>query len=462
MADTNGTAFDIVVLGGGSGGYAAALRAAQLGMTVALIENDKLGGTCLHKGCIPTKALLHAAELADHARDGAQFGVNITLDSIDITGVNAYKAGVIGRPVQGPAGADQVPQDHRRSRATASSSGTDTVEVNGSAYNGKNIVLATGSYSRSLPGLEIGGRVITSDQALQLDWVPKSVDHARRRRDRRRVRLASGSPSASTSRSSRRCPHLVPNEDATLVKAFERAFRKRGIKLQPGVLLPASSRTTTASRSRSRTARRSKPTCCSSPSAAARVTAGLGYEEPASPSTAASSSPTSACTPASATSTPSATSSPACSWRTAASAGHLRRRGDRRPEARRSSSRASRASPTPIPRSPRSGSRRRRQGGPRGRQRRDARVQPRRQRQEPDPGHQGFVKLVRQKDGPVVGVHMIGARMGEQIGEAQLIVNWEAYPEDVAPLVHAHPTQNEALGRGAPGAGRQAAAAART
>src|SRR3954464_6977428 len=61
-------------------------------------------------------------------------------------------------------------------------------------------------------------------------------------------------------------------------------------------------------------------------------------------------------------------------------------------------------------------------------------------------GPSGLVKLVRQKDGPVVGVHMIGARMGEQVGEAQLIVNWEAYPEDVAQLVHAHPTQNEALG----------------
>ena len=71
--------FDIVILGGGSGGYACALRAAQLGLQVALIEKDKLGGTCLHRGCIPTKALLHAAEVADTAREGEQFGVKADL-----------------------------------------------------------------------------------------------------------------------------------------------------------------------------------------------------------------------------------------------------------------------------------------------------------------------------------------------------------------------------------------------
>src|SRR6187431_3714254 len=91
VADTNGTAFDIVVLGGGSGGYAAALRAAQLGKTVALIEADKVGGTCLHVGCIPTKALLHAAEIADQARESETFGVRATFEGIDMPGVNTYK-----------------------------------------------------------------------------------------------------------------------------------------------------------------------------------------------------------------------------------------------------------------------------------------------------------------------------------------------------------------------------------
>src|SRR6187431_3032221 len=173
VADTNGTAFDIVVLGAGSGGYAAALRAAQLGKNVALIEADKVGGTCLHSGCIPTKALLHAAELADNAREGAHFGVHTTLDRIDMSGVNQYKENVVGglyKGLQGLIKSRKITVIEGYGRLVAQ----DIVEVDGTRYTGQNIILATGSYARSLPGLEIGGRVITSDQALQLDWVPKS------------------------------------------------------------------------------------------------------------------------------------------------------------------------------------------------------------------------------------------------------------------------------------------------
>jgi dihydrolipoamide dehydrogenase len=96
--------FDILVLGGGSGGYATALRAVQLGFSVGLVEKAKLGGTCLHNGCIPTKALLHSAELADHARDSAKYGVNVTLDSIDMGAVNAYKDGIIAGKYKGLQG----------------------------------------------------------------------------------------------------------------------------------------------------------------------------------------------------------------------------------------------------------------------------------------------------------------------------------------------------------------------
>jgi dihydrolipoamide dehydrogenase len=104
VSDTTGSAFDIVVLGGGSGGYAAALRGAQLGLSVALIEADTVGGTCLHNGCIPTKALLHAAELADNAREGAHFGVHTELTGIDMNGVNEYKDSVIARLYKGLQG----------------------------------------------------------------------------------------------------------------------------------------------------------------------------------------------------------------------------------------------------------------------------------------------------------------------------------------------------------------------
>ena len=90
--------FDLVILGGGSGGYAAALRSAQLGKTVALIEKDKLGGTCLHRGCIPTKALLHSAEIADNTREAASYGVNATFGSIDMPKVNAYRDSMCRSP----------------------------------------------------------------------------------------------------------------------------------------------------------------------------------------------------------------------------------------------------------------------------------------------------------------------------------------------------------------------------
>ncbi|MGV8979535.1 MAG: dihydrolipoyl dehydrogenase, partial [Cellulomonas sp.] len=233
MADTNGTAFDIVVLGGGSGGYATALRGAQLGLSVALVEADKLGGTCLHNGCIPTKALLHAAELADNARDGAHFGVHTELKGIDMAGVNEYKATVVGRLYKGLQGLI-ASRKITVFEGYGTLVGQDTVEVNGERITGRNIVLGTGSYARSLPGLDISGRVITSDQALQLDWVPRSV-----------IILGGGvigSEFASVWRSFgadvtiiEALPHLVPNEDEALSKAFERAFRKRGIAFNLGV-----------------------------------------------------------------------------------------------------------------------------------------------------------------------------------------------------------------------------------
>ncbi|MCX8528538.1 MAG: FAD-dependent oxidoreductase, partial [Rhodoluna sp.] len=171
MADHN---FDVVILGGGSGGYAAALRSAQLGKRVALIEKDKLGGTCLHRGCIPTKALLHSAEVADVTREAAAYGVNATFGSIDMAQVNKYRDGIVDRlfkGLTGLVGSKDITVVAGEGRLT----GPKTVTVNGDTYTGTNVVLATGSYSRSLPGLEIGGRVITSEHALQLNFVPSKV-----------------------------------------------------------------------------------------------------------------------------------------------------------------------------------------------------------------------------------------------------------------------------------------------
>ncbi|MEY3185986.1 MAG: hypothetical protein RIR58_722 [Actinomycetota bacterium] len=167
--------FDLVILGGGSGGYACALRAAQLGLQVVLIEKDKLGGTCLHRGCIPTKALLHAGEVADSARHSSEFGVKADFHSMDMVAVNAYKDGVISKLHKGLQGLVKS-----RNITYVEGSGKlvsrDTVEVNGQRYTGKNVVLATGSYAKSLPGLEVDGKaIVTSDHAMHMTHVPKSV-----------------------------------------------------------------------------------------------------------------------------------------------------------------------------------------------------------------------------------------------------------------------------------------------
>ena len=138
MADMS---VDLVILGGGSGGYACALRAAELGMSVVLIEKDKVGGTCLHRGCIPTKALLHAGEIADAARDSEQFGVRATLEGIDMTKVASYKDGVVGKMFRGLTGLIKgrgiqiVEGEGRLVSATAVRVGDDT-------YTGGHLVLA--------------------------------------------------------------------------------------------------------------------------------------------------------------------------------------------------------------------------------------------------------------------------------------------------------------------------------
>ena len=237
MPATAETTHDVVVLGGGSGGYACALRAAQLGMSVALVEKDLLGGTCLHRGCIPTKALLHAAEVADAARDAGQFGVRATLNGIDMPAVTAYREGVVGRLHKGLQGLvtasrmDYVEGEGRLEDGT-------TVVVGDRRLVGRHVVLATGSYARTLPGLEIGGRVMTSDEAIGLDHVPDRV-----------VVLGGGVIGVELASAMRSfgaevtiveaLPRLVAAEEPAVSKALERAFRKRGITVRTGMRFDA-------------------------------------------------------------------------------------------------------------------------------------------------------------------------------------------------------------------------------
>ncbi len=229
-ADNN---VDVVILGGGSGGYAAALRAAELGKSVVLIEKDKVGGTCLHRGCIPTKALLHAGEIADAARESAQFGVNASFEGIDMAGVHKYKDGVIGKNWKGLQGLIRsrgITIVEGEGRLT----GPKQVSVGGQTYTGTNVILATGSYSRTLPGLELDGRrVIASEHALGLDHVPASA-----------IVLGGGVIGVEFASAWKSfgadvtiveaLPHLVPLEDEANSKLLERAFRRRGINFKLG------------------------------------------------------------------------------------------------------------------------------------------------------------------------------------------------------------------------------------
>ena len=217
--------FDLVVLGGGSGGYAAAIRATELGMTVALVESDKLGGTCLHRGCIPTKALLHAAEVADVTRDSAEYGIIASFTGIDMVGVNAYRDNIVAKKFKGLQGLIKqrgITVVEGRGKLTSPT----TVTVGERVLTAKNVVLATGSYSKSLPGLDISGRVITSETALLMDYVPRSV--AILGGGVIGVEFASIWKSLGADVTIiEGLPHLVPNEEETISKNLERAFRKR-------------------------------------------------------------------------------------------------------------------------------------------------------------------------------------------------------------------------------------------
>ena len=415
-------------------------------MSVGLIEKDKVGGTCLHVGCIPTKALLHAAEVADSARHSEMFGVKATLEGVDLPGVNAYRDGIVASKHKGLQGLIKA-----RGITTIEGTGKlispTTVQVGSDTVTGKNVILATGSYPKTLPGLDIGGRIITSEQALALDWIPNKV-----------IVLGGGVIGVEFSSVWRSfgsevtiiegLPRLVPAEDESISKQFERAFRKRGINFHTGVKFQsatqdANSVTVTLENGTTETADLLLVAVGRGPQ-----TSGMGFEE----------------------------------------VGVTMDRGYVLTDERlRTNIPGVFAVGDIVPGI---------QLAHRGFQHgifvaeeiaglnpmvvSDRNI-PKVTYSEPEVASVGYseaaakeefgeagiavydynlagngkshiletagsIKVIRQVDGPVLGVHMIGARVGELIGEAQLAVNWDAHPEDAAPLLHAHPTQNEALG----------------
>src|SRR5664279_1139638 len=206
---------------------------AELGSSVVLIEKEKVGGTCLHWGCVPAKTLLHAAEVADEAREGPSIGITSTFTGVDVPALLKYKDGIVNRLYKGLQGLIKS-----RKIQLVEGEGKfvrpNTVVVGGDRFIGKDVVLATGSYSRSLPGLEIEGRVITSTQGLSLEWIPETA-----------IVLGGGVIGvefASTWASFgtkvtivEALPTLVPLEDPWASKLLERAFRKRKIAFSTGV-----------------------------------------------------------------------------------------------------------------------------------------------------------------------------------------------------------------------------------
>jgi len=437
--------FDLVILGGGSGGYACALRSAQLGKSVVLIESGKLGGTCLHRGCIPTKALLHSGEIADNSREASRYGVNAQFLSMDMPAVNAYKDGVVSRlhkGLQGLVKSRNITFVEGHGRLIS----PNTVEVNGEKYEGTNIVLATGSYARTLPGLDIDGtRIITSDHALNLDYVPKSV-----------IVLGGGvigCEFASVWKSFgadvtiiEALPHLVALEDESSSKQLERAYRKRGIKFELGdrfksASVNGDSVTVTLENGKVFSADILLVAVGRGP-----VSANLGYEEAGIAMDRGYVLVDNKCR----------TSVPGI-WAVGDLIPTLQLAHVGFGEGILVAEEIAGLNPRPInydgvPRVTYSDPEvasvglTTAQARERGHDVVELTYDLAGNGKAQILGTSGSIKLVSEKEGPVLGIHMVGARVGELLAEAQLIFNWEATAQDVAPLIHAHPTLSEAMG----------------
>jgi dihydrolipoamide dehydrogenase len=442
--------YDIVVLGGGSGGYACALRAAEFGKRVALIEKDKVGGTCLHRGCIPTKALLHAAEVADASKESAKFGVKTAFEGIDGPAVLSYQQSVVDRLWKGL-------------QSTIASRKIDTilgdgvlisptsVRVGDAVYTGDHIVLATGSVPKSLPGLDIDGeRIITSDEALRLEKAPSSA-----------IILGGGVIGvefASVWRSFgaevtivEMLPQLLPLEDEGSVKHLQRAFRRRGIGTELGVAFESVTYTDSGVSVKLANGKTLDAEVLLVAVGRGPVSEGLGYEENGVSVTRGHVDVDPLCR----TSVP--TISAVGDLIDTPQLAHVgfgegilvaERIGgldvkpidyDGVPRITYSDPEVASVGITSKQAAER-GIRVKEVNYPLGGNGRSVILQT-----------QGQAKVIAEEApdgtaGRVLGIHLVGSRVGELIAEGQLIYNWDAEPEDVAALIHPHPTQSEIIG----------------
>lgn len=440
--------YDVVILGGGNGGYACALRATSLGMSVALVEADKVGGTCLHRGCIPTKALLRAAEVADTVHESSDWGVISAFNGVDMAKVLEFQSGIINKMHRGLSG---LIKSHKVEFVNAHGvlSGVDTVTAGDRVLKGKNIVLASGSVTKTL-GMNLGGRIIGSEHALFLDHVPSSV-----------VILGGGVIGvefASVWKSFgadvtivEALPHLVPNEDEDISKGLEKAFKARGIKFMTNTRFKNAIEdgygvTVNTEDGQSLRADYLLVAIGRGPN-----TANMGYE---------------------AQGIPMDRGFVLANERLHTGVGNIYAVGDIVPGlqlAHRATMQGvfvaeeiAGLNPRVVPNDniprvtfcePEIAS----VGLTEAKAKEVYGADNVISKQSNMLGNAksqmlkaaGFVKLVQVKDGPIAGFHALGQRVGEQIGEGQLIVNWEADAEDLAYLMHTHPTQNEMIGEAA-------------
>ncbi|MFJ4900609.1 dihydrolipoyl dehydrogenase [Streptomyces sp. NPDC088727] len=451
------TETDVLVIGGGTGGYSTALRAAALGLRVVLVERDKVGGTCLHRGCIPSKAMLHAAELVDGIAEARErWGVKATLESVDWPALVATRDDIVDRNHRGVtghlahAGVEVV-------HGSAELTGPRGVRIGGygeiTARRG--IVLATGSRPRTLPGLAADGRrVVTSDDALFAAGLPESVlvlgggaigvEYASLHRSMgARVTLVEAAD------------RLVPLEDADVSRHLARGLKRRGIDVRTGARLLEATVLEDGVRAAVRTPRGETRTVEADRLLVAvgrvPVTDGLGLA-----TAGLSTDERGHVVPA--------------DWdRLETSVPGIHVVGDLLPPPSLGLAHASFAEgllvaetlaglrPAPVdyaavPRvtysAPQTAAVGLSEAGAR------------------DAGHDvvvgtmpltavakgmvhgqgGMVKVVAERDGRVLGVHLVGPHVSEMIAESQLIVGWDAEPSDVARHVHPHPTLSEAVG----------------
>jgi dihydrolipoamide dehydrogenase len=444
--------FDVVVLGAGTGGYSAALRAAQLDKRVVLVErDDRLGGTCLLRGCIPTKALLQSAAVMDEINRSQDWGIKASGEP-DWSGVQSFKQKVVDKLVNGLTGlvkARKIEVVKGSGRLT----GPTKVEVQGDggprSLQAQHVVLATGSFPKLLPGLEITQRIVTSDQALELDRIPSSA-----------VVIGAGAVGlefASLYRSFgaevtviEALDRIAPLEDEDISKELERAFRKRGVKIHAGAKVQDVSEggegVTVTFEGGGKT-QKVEAEICLVAVGRGPITEGLGVEAAG----------------------------------VELDRGFVKVNGQLRTSAEsvwavgdvaatplqlahvafaEGISVAERIAGQDVPDIDYVGIPRVTYSTPEVASVGLTEAQARERGHEVEVeklnmqgigkanivGEGGLCKLVAEKGGPVLGVHLVGPHVTDLIAEGMLITNWEAAPAEVAALIHPHPSLSEAIG----------------